>query len=68
MSPIKPTDPKITPAASVSLHTSEPSVEFDSQHLAWVKFDSQMDVEIALREAQLGKYLTRKAIRTSLGR
>ena len=69
MTPLKPNDPVGTATAVRSLHTSEPSAEYDSSNPAWVDFDLQMDADISLQEERLSIYLTRKAaFRKSLGR
>ena len=69
MTPLKPKDPSGTATAVRSLHTSEPSAEYDSSNQAWVDFDLHMDADIAVQEERLAIYLTRKAaLRKSLGR
>jgi len=66
MSPTKPTD--LTVTADRPFHTTQPAVEFDAAHIAWVAFDQRIDAGIAAHEDLLAHYLTRRAVRVSLGR
>lgn len=68
MSNSNPTEASATVATVLSLHTSQAATEFDTNHAAWVDFDRHLSAEIARYEQQFEHYLTRQAVRKSLGR